>query len=281
MKNKIIILLLTISIFILPLSTSATEEINVEENFKNFCSIIFPKDTNNIVNNLAVNGTIAVDYSVSIIKNKPLSLEAFYTIYFLPKVFNGRMFKEKFENFKEKHMPNIKELNFEPYEKIVFLLMLLSPVAANNYEEFQANAEMSKKILNDMKISCEDKNYAALANIALLWNKSEKTNNLNYFKENFPNHPAIPIVELELKSIEYENNTQICIDEIQKLINKYGEIETPLGYKIKDEYLNSLTYCYIKMGDYENASKCVELIKKEAPNYRNLNNLIDRIEKQK
>ncbi len=278
--KKIIGVLFIVLIYTTPIYAQNTDEINVDEIFKNFYSIIIPKANDNITDFLSINSNVAIDYSVEILRAKPLSLEAFYVIYFLPRVFNGKKFEEKFLFLKTKHMQNIADLNYEPHEKVVFLLMLLSSSSALSSEENNSNVELAKRVLNNMKNTCENKNYAALANIVLFFDKHEKTNNLEFFKENFPKHPAIPIIELELQSLNYHNDVQACIDELNKLITKHGNVITPLGYKIKIEYLNSLTYCYIKLGDYDNANKCIDLIKNEAPEYRNLKNLLDNVKNE-
>ncbi len=277
--KKIVLILFIVLIYATPVYSKNTGEINIDESFKNFYSIVIPKTNDSIIDFLSINSNVAIDYSVEILRAKPFSMEAFYVIYFLPRVFNGKKFDEKFVLLKDNHIQNIDDLNYETHEKIVFLLMLLSNSSAKSYEENNSNVELAKRVLNNMKSMCENKNYAALANIVLFFDKHEKTNNLKFFKENFTNHPAIPIVELELQSFNYANDIQTCIDELNKLMAKYDNIVTPMGYKIKIEYLNSLTYCYLKIGDYENANKCIDLIKKYAPEYRNLKNLLDNLNK--
>ena len=76
------------------------------------------------------------------------------------------------------------------------------------------------------------------------------------------------IVDLFIATQYYnEKQYEKCIQETNKLIEKYKEIASPFGWKLVMDYYCLIIHCYIEMNDIENAEKYYDLIEKEAPDY--------------
>lgn len=271
MKNTIYILIIIIilSIFVsaLPLYASDSNEVPLAILFRNYQEL-----TKEIIPNMAVedvpeNGHIAIDYSVEILKKFPNSLEAFYTIVFFSNISLGENnVKEKYKILKDIHLSNLSDLEFKPYEKLIFLLLLLRNAERAGIDEAKTNYDLAWSTLINMKGS-KNTNYAALANIIMILEQG-RLEDINYFMESFSSHVAIPLVDLEKNADYFVNGEyQKYVTEVKTMSEKYKNINTPWGWKIIIDYYSGLIFGYCELNDYENAKNYLSTIEKEAPDY--------------
>lgn len=76
---------------------------------------------------------------------------------------------------------------------------------------------------------------------------------------------------------QYYNDRQYekCIQEANRLIEKYKQIVSPFGWKLVMDYYGLLIHCYVEINDTENAEKYIMLMEHDAPDYPEINNLKD------
>jgi len=156
------ILYITLAIlffFVLPVYANDSYEISLRQTYLEYCSIVVP-DTPTY--DPYEKGVRAVDYAVEILKS-PASLEAYYTIFLLAETTKDEKIREKFVALKNKHMPFINDTEYEPAEKLVFILLLMSLNTSESREEIFSNQQVAYDALNNMISNCKNRDYIALA----------------------------------------------------------------------------------------------------------------------
>lgn len=279
MKIKISVIIIFI-IFIIASNSAIgyaeTSEVSVNETYKKMYWLFKECTDESYVINY---GTDSLNYGVEILTKAPNSLEAYLTIFFINDIFDRCDYKDINNKFyykiKDKHLQNFDNPDFEPGEKIIFLTLYSGGVDVKLGQEKKENQLKVMNILNTMKENCVNKDYAALANAMLFLtiNKEKRMESIKFFLDNFPAHPAIPTVKLIYITYLYDNEPQKCIDEINNLKNQYGKIKMPNGWNFSSDCHEEIVRCYINLKDYNNAIKYYDLIKNEAPNAWNLNNM--------
>jgi len=223
---------------------------------------------------------LAIDYSVEILK-KPNTIEAICALPFICHIAQNRNGPpSKFKEFKEKYYSNLNDYSTNMPEKIILAYMMLNGVNPDhNHEEFEINSKRGLETLLNMKDNCSNNDYAVIVFLILMGRKSQ----LSYeFFNKYPNHQAIPWVNLNI-TIDYylKDDTQKAIKTAHEMIEKYKNIMTPSGHRFVINYYNVIVRSYIKLNDYANAKKYLDLIEKEVPNYWYLSRLRPDVEKIK
>lgn len=272
MKIINIVLLIVLIILLYPLLVFAqsSQEININTLYKKAYSIVYERlDVTNLPNVDNKKAPDAINCILEIYKRKPDSLEAYYSTFLLKYIIEARL-SEKYEEMKDKHLANLNDPNFETGEKLIFLWLIASQWMHNIKLDGSIDKETINNVLVNIRDNCKNKNYSVLAASMLSDVPLLALENLKNIIEIAPEHPAVPYVMAEIISIENKNDPQKCIQEIQTLINKFGNIETPCGWRMVYEYYFFIAYVYIDIKDYENAEKYYEIIKKEAPDFCDL-----------
>lgn len=252
-----------------------TSEISVNDTYKKIYWLLKENTGENYVTTIRY-GADSLNYAVEILNNAPDSLETFLSMFLINDVFktcddNG--INILYDSIKDKHIQHFDDVDFDPGEKLMFLIMYSAGCGAKSSEEQGENNLKVIQILNSMKENCKNKNYAALANAALfkMKNKEKRVEYIKFFLDNFPNHSAFPTVKLLYITEQYLNDTpQQCIEEINKLIVQYGKNKMPNGWNFSSDCYQNMISCYIKLRDYDNAMKYYEIVKNEAPGSWNL-----------
>ena len=223
---------------------------------------------------------LAIDYSVEILK-KPNTIEAICALPFICHIAQNRdVPPQKFKEFKEKYYSNLNDYSTNMPEKIILAYMMLSGVnTEHNHEEFEFNSKLGLETLVNMKNNCSNNDYTVIVFLILMGGD----NNLSYeFINKFPKHQAIPWVNLNI-TIDYycKDKAQKAIETANEMIEKDKNIMTPSGYRFLINYYNVIVLSYIKLNDYANAKKYLDLIEKEVPNFWYLSRLRPEVEKIK
>ena len=256
---------------------------------------IFPRQANskeinetfisfyNTVNCTATSGNpLLIDYSIEILKYKPNSLESMYVFSLFSRMTLSEKIHDKYIKLKNKYYDDLNNVNSDIPEKLILLLFLIMDVDEKSLNEADNNAITFKKTLNLIKDTCQDNDYSALATILLLFDLKERDNYSSFFKEKYPNHKCLPLVELiMLSDLFSKKDYQKCINECENFIKKYEKIVTPFGWRLIMDCYNLLIFNYLATDDYENAKKYFNLIETEAPNYDNVKQLKQKINKIK
>lgn len=248
----------------------SSQEISINDLYKKAYSIVYERlDVTNLPNVDNKKAPEAVNCILEIYKRKPDSLEAYYSTFLLKYIIKTRL-SEKYEEMKDKHLANLNDPNFETGEKLIFLWLIASQWMHNVKLEEGIDNESINNVLISIRDNCKNKSYSVLAAAMLSDVPLLALENLKKIIEIAPEHPAVPYVMAEIISIENKNDPQKCIREIQILINKFGNIETPSGWRMVYEYYFFIAYVYVDVKDHENAKKYYEIIQKEAPDFCNL-----------
>lgn len=220
------------------------------------------------------NSHYAIQNTFEILKRSPASLEAYLSLIAIKNEdfsFNNEAIKI-YKQYKNEYFQNLDNVNKDYAEKLFFIKLYLlfdgNVINAFPNENYEKNKIKCISALEKFKIDCEDKNYSALATIILflLDHKKEKGYD-TYFINTFPNHIAIPFIKLEvLASKASKGNYDECINETLKLINEFGEIIVPYGYKFKADCYDLIISCYLAQNDYNNAKQYFNLYENEIKN---------------
>jgi len=245
-------------------------EVSINETYKKLCWLL-KENTNEAY------AIKSLDYGVEILTKAPESLDAFLTIFITQDIYNKcryKTIKKVYDRLKEKHLPHLEEPDFEPGEKLIFLFTYINETGLMSKKECDDTQQKIVDILISMKDKCSDKKYAALANTMLIIvrKKDKRIEFIKNFLDNFPDHPGIPTVKLLNLSYLYEEPKK-RLEEINKLMNQYGNIKMPNGWNFSADCYEEIVQCYIELKDYDSAIKYYGLIKIEAPNSWNLNEM--------
>jgi len=267
MRIFYILVVVLILLNTMPVYAQSTYEIEINNIFKDINTII--------LNNITDNYDKIIDYSVAIIKQRPASLETYYTLSLLKNIdIKNVKVKTKFVEFKEKYFSNIDNFDSEQAEKLILIFFIGMGIEANNVDEQIAAQKFAVEKLIQIKETCLNNSYAALATMLLFLDKDNGLGYMKQFKEKYSNHAFIPLIDLDIISESYGTKEyKKCIDDAKEWEIKYKKIISPYGWHLTMESYNIIILCYVSLKDYENAKKYYELIKVEAPKYHNLNGL--------
>jgi len=188
---------------------------------------------------------------------------------------NDPIMCERYLKMKEQYLSNLNDPNTQTVEKLIFMV-----IAAHIDYEFNPNknsyieiSDTCNKGLINMKDNCINEDYAALALIEV--SKVDRFKYLKEFKEKYPNHPLIPIVEsLLINQKFYENNDYYeYIQEAEKEHEKYKDIILPGGVSEEIGMYHYYVSIYYLMGEKDKMLKYYNLIKEKAPDYYLLSEL--------
>lgn len=275
---RIFLILLTSLIILSALVTNisaqiSTSETSLTESYKNLEDIYI----NAVLRDDYSKYEWAIDYSVEILK-KPNTIEAICALSFIAHIAQNRNAPpQKFKEFKEKYYSNLNDYSTNMPEKIILAYMMLNGVNPDhNNEEFEINSKLGLETLLNMKDKCPDNDYAVIVFLILMG----RNNALSYeFLNKFPKHQAIPWVNLNIAIDFYcKDNAQKAIEIADEMIEKYKSIMTPSGYRLVIYYYNIILLSYVKLNDYVNAKKYLDLIEKEVPNFWYLSKLRPMVE---
>ena len=101
----------------------------------------------------------------------------------------------------------------------------------------------------------------------LFYDRQNVLSYIDEFLEKYPDHPAVPPIELNKITIIYKKEPQKCIEEIEKWMKKYDNLMSPLGYKLNITAYGSLLGCYFELDDKENLKKCIKILNDINPNF--------------
>lgn len=236
--------------------------------------------------NLLNDGLSSLEYGVYIFKNHPNSIAAYLNVFILKNVIDKCTLKNLvtyYERYEDAHMINFDDPNYKLDEKIIFLILYANGAKCSSRDELQERHLKVINILNSMKESCIDKNYAALANIMLfnVTDKDKRVEQIKNFIDKFPDHKAIQFVKLKFINHAYNDDPNKCIEEIIKLSSTYGNQLMPNGWKFYYDCYYDIVRCYVVLKDYQNAIKYYKMMEIEAPYSSNLIKMKDYIEKTK
>lgn len=249
----------------------STEEIEINNIYKNLYSIIYKKiDISNAPDVDSTQIEIALDYIIEIYKKKPDSMEAYFSTFFIQHVLKSGI-KNKYDKMKDKHLANLNDPDFETGEKLVFLWLLKSAWVADSMEDATNKMQLSNEAFINVKENCKNKNYAALAAAALSLDPIKQVEFKKFIINNVPEHKAVPYILGEIAYFENKPDYVKCIEELQKLNNKFGSMETSNGWKLSLDYYTLIANSYMEMNDQKNAKLYMEIIEKEAPNHWAIN----------
>jgi len=285
MKINLIITCLILSIIFIPLSIYAepNDETEINTLYKTVKSIIYEKiDISNRPDVDEKKAEAAINCIIEIYKRKPDSMEAYCCAFYLLEHIPTEALKEKYYVMREKHLPNLNDPDFETGEKLIFLYLMAAPSTWSDHSDI--NGKKYDQAINDfmykIRDNCKNKNYSVLAAAELSIVPLIAIENRKKIIEMAPNHSAIPYVMGEIIPLNYKNDNNKCIQELQKLIDKYGNIKTPNGWRMAMEYYYLIGFAYANMKDYENTKKYYEKIKSEAPDYWDLRCLKQEIDEE-
>lgn len=274
---KIIKIILTILIIIQFSSVACaqdtietTVEVHVNQLFTNLQRIISSPLEEYTVQNMHK----AMDYSIEILKIAPGTLAAYCTLGqydFTLKYRFGDKAKEKYKQLKYKYLDDLENFNDDVAERLIFMTLLYE-FDPENDKNYAKNRVKCLETLKKMKDECQNKDYAALALAILLDRRHDKYN--EEFMQRYPNHPAIPLIELGNAMSE---NYQESIEKILKLAEKYKDVIMPDGIPFKVDCYSAVSSFYYEIGNKEMAQKYFEKIEKEHPDYIYLNELKEKL----
>jgi len=223
-----------------------------------------------------------IDYSIEILKKSPNSIADYYTVGFVSATncCETNEMITKFKKMHEKYFSSIDDLTSDTVEKIILADLLYCGFSINKMTETEImiSQELGKKILKAIASNYSKKDCSALAMLFLATNSSsnEIIETCEKFKELYPDHGSIPLVNAKILIEKYLFNAETkdylkYIEEIKKIIDIYKDIESPFGkYKLITDVYASIIQTYLELDKLDSAKEYLELIKKEAPNFYRL-----------
>ena len=258
-----IILIIIINILFSLDCIAQTNEISINDLYKNFKKIIDSKE----------NQGIAIDCAIEILQKAPESIEAYRTLTVVRDIEVTDKLHQKFDSLVNKYFSSLNDIESNTAEKLILIrLMLMCFYDFKSYEEVREKDKICDETLIKMKNECRNKYYSALALKILFLSKFKGEKCMKEFIEEYPNHPAIPYVELELNVGSYwiNNEPDKGLEAAQKFLKKYPNIITPDGSRLTLDVYSVITIFYAKLKDHNNAIKYFNLIKTEFPTHPDL-----------
>jgi tetratricopeptide (TPR) repeat protein len=260
-------------------SAEISAESTVSVGFERFKDIMYPidKTSDSAIRNL----DIAMDYAVEILKTRPSSIEAYHVIKTNYNIESNEVAFNKYLKLRSKFYGDLDNPNTDTAEKLFFLILARRhDCECTEHKLAKDNTEKYNMGIIKIRKECKDIRYRALAAILPVRDLREYA----YFIENFPNHNAIPFMNIyQFNNLIMYGKHDEAIKELLKASKKYPKLKDINGkdYWITCYELLARSYCRIK--DYDNANKYLMLIKKNAPEYyeKNFEGTLHLIPKQK
>lgn len=263
--NKIYLIIIIIFFSILP-SNAQTNKTSINNLYKEYRIIIDSQK----------NQDIAIDRAIEILKKEPESIEAFRTLTVIRDIEVTDALRQKYNNLFSQHFSEFNNINSNTAEKLILIrLILMCFYDFKSYEEVWEKNKICDETLIKMKNECSNKNYSALALKLLFLNQKKGDEYRKEFLKEYPNHTAIPYIELELSvgNCWFNNEPAKGLDEAQKFLKKYPNIITPDGPRLALTVYGSISIFYARLKDYNNAIKYFNLIKTECPLHPDLHEI--------
>ena len=238
------------------------------------------------------NMPLVIDYSIEILNQTPNSIASYFAVNGISLACsledaNDEM-KSNFKNLYDKYFSDLDNLQSDTMEKIILSEFLFSGYSINEmtYDEMDKSHQIGKNALEKIINNCANDDYAALATMFLFSRlpSNEIVTWCEKFIAAYPSHKAIPLVEFKMIMEKYffDSNSRDYskfIEECNKLIEKYKEIDSPYGnYKLANHFYELIVCACINMNNVSEAQKYLEIIKKEAPGYHELPEIENEIE---
>ncbi len=240
-----------------------TNEISINDLYRDFNKIIDSKE----------NQDIAIDRAIEILTKSPESIEAYRTLTVIRDIEVTDKLRQKYNSLFTKYFSNLNDIESNTAEKLILIrLILMCFYDFKSHEDSQKKDKICDETLIKMKNECENKNYSALALKILFLSKFKGDECRKEFIKNYPNHPAIPYVELDLYVANHWVNNEPTkgLEEAQKILKKYPAVITPDGPRFALSVYGFMSTFYARLKDYNNAIKYFNLIKDECPLYPDL-----------
>lgn len=253
-------IILVIIINILPSldCIAQTNEISINDLYRNFNKIIDSKE----------NQDIAIDHAIEILQKAPESIEAFRTLTVIRDIEVTDALRQKYNSLFAQYFSELNDTNSNTAEKLILIrLILMCFYDFKSYEEVWGKDKICDETLIKIKNECNNKNYSALALKILFLNQKKGEDYMREFIEEYSDHPAIPYVELELNIVGcwINNEPTKGLEEAQKILKKYSTLITPDGPRFALSVYGFMSTFYARLKDYNNAFKYFNLIKAECP----------------
>ena len=261
-----IILIIIISILSSVDCNAQTHEISINELYRDFKKIIDSKE----------NQDIAIDRAIEILTKSPESIEAYRTLTVIRDIEVTDKLRQKYNSLMNQYFSSLNEINSNTAEKIILIrLILMNFYNFKSHEDSKDKDKICDETLIKIKNECNNKNYSALALKILFLSSFKGDECRKEFLKDYPNHPAIPYIELELSvgNCWVNNEPEKGLDEAQKFLKKYPNIITPEGSRLELDVYSYIVSFYVKLKDSENALKYYNLIKTECPTHPDLPDL--------
>lgn len=240
----------------------------------------FKEKMNIVYNSDWQNYHLFIDYSINKLKEKPNSLEAILIINNLKRTFvddHNTNVNDKFRELYNKFSSSLNtDSDTDTVEKLVLAYFLYAYYSNDEIteEETDKNHNIGKEALEYIKNNCKNKDYSALSLLILAIDNSSvnSLNLLESFRQLYPNHSAMPLVDFGLISNKHffseTSNYSLFIENALLLADKYKNVSAPTGdYSINIFYYDLIVIACIKSNKLEDAQKYYEYMKKEAPDY--------------
>ncbi|HBG48985.1 MAG TPA: hypothetical protein DDW90_05690 [Cyanobacteria bacterium UBA9971] len=264
--NKIIlkiILIVIISILLSVNCNAQTNETSVNKLYNEFIKIINSKK----------NQDIAIDQAIEILNKEPEAIEAYRVLTIIRDVEVTNELRQKYNSLFSKYFSELNDINSKTAEKLILIrLILMCFYNFKSYEEVREKDKICDEILIKMKNECNNKSFSALALQILFLNQQKGEDYMREFINDYPNHPALPYVELELYIVNcwINNEPTKGLEEAQKILKKYSTVITPDGPRFALSVYGFMSTFYARLKDYNNAIKYFNLIKDECPTHPDL-----------
>lgn len=255
-----------------------TTEISINKLYLDYKKILYSEN----------NQDLAIDYAINILKKAPESVEAYRTMTIIRDIEVTEKLRQKYNNLMELYFKNLNEINSNTAEKIILIrLILMCFYNFKSYEEVREKDIICDEALLKIKNECKNKNYSAIALQILFLSQSKGENRMKEFLRDFPKHPAVPYVDLELNLVSHwlnytsEIEAKKGLEKAHKFLETYPNIITPDGPRFTLSIYGFISTFYARINDRENAMKYYNLIKTECPTYPDLTEIENEIKDMK
>jgi len=256
-------------------ANASTDEVSVNQLYKESMSILkknYPDDTNSSEKWKDI--SLATSYAIEIVNRNPRSLEAYLIINSIgpsQEWNNDPEFVKFYLKWRDVILNNLGSTDDNTPEKLIFLRIatFTENSFTSNDHVYENNTKNYFKYLKIMRDECSNKDYAALALVALSYGKNNTYR--EEFLVKFPDHPAIFLIRFAmLAEKSYDNKYTEYITEVNKLMEQYKTIEMPDGWTFKYDCYSALIRAYCNINEKEKAQKLLVSIEQNFPNYYTL-----------